>query len=291
MSETTASASASTAAQKRGRKGSNSDAPLAGTSGTRRIDVATVVGLSGGLALIFGAMFMSGSIGGFIDIPAVLIVFLGTIAVTSISFNLTDLLRSQRVVAKSVFNVSRDPAGAALGALQLAERARKDGALSLQNYLDEGHGDPFLTRGLGLVIDGTSAGETEQVMRTEMHAIAERHNKGADILRRASEVAPAMGLIGTLVGLVQMLGNLDDPAAIGPAMAVALLTTFYGAVLGSMVLGPLAAKLERKSDEEALLNEIHLLAIISVARQEHPRRLEVLLNTILPPAKRISYFG
>jgi len=127
-------------------------------------------------------------------------------------------------------------------------------------------------------------------MRTELHAIADRHNKGADILRRAAEVAPAMGLIGTLVGLVQMLGNLDDPSAIGPAMAVALLTTFYGAVLGNMVFAPLASKLERKSDEEALLNEIYLLGITSIARQESPRRLEVLLNTILPPANRISYF-
>lgn len=291
MSETTAPASARSAKQNRSRKGSDSDAPLVDAQRARGIDVATVAGLSGGLALIGGAMFMSGSIGGFLDVPAVLIVFLGTVAVTSISFNLTDILRSQRVVAKSIFNVSRDPAESALGALQLAERARKDGVLSLQNHLDEGRGDPFLSRGLSLVIDGTPAGEAEQVMRTEMYAIAERHNKGTDILRRAAEVAPAMGLIGTLVGLVQMLGNLDDPAAIGPAMAVALLTTFYGAVLGSMVFGPLAAKLERKSDEEALLNEIYLLSIVSVARQEHPRRLEVLLNTILPPAKRISYFG
>ena len=291
MSETTAPTSASSAERKRNRSSSDGEAPLIEARRSRGIDIATVAGLSGGLALIVGAMFMSGSIGGFVDIPALMIVFLGTTAVTIISFSMTDILRSQRVVAKSIFNITRDPAETALGMLQLAERARKDGVLSLQNYIDEGRGDAFLGRGLGLVVDGTPAGEAEQVMRTEMYAIADRHGKGADILRRAAEVAPAMGLIGTLVGLVQMLGNLDDPAAIGPAMAVALLTTFYGAVLGSMVFGPLAAKLERKSDEEALLNEIYLLAITSVARQEHPRRLEVLLNTILPPAKRISYFG
>lgn len=284
MSETTAPAPAGSAERKRDRAAG--EAP-----GARGIDIATVTGLAGGLLLIIGAMVMSGSVGGFVDVPALLIVFLGTIAVTSISFNLADILRSRRVVAKSILNVSRDPAETALGTLQIAERARKDGVLSLQNYLDEGRGDPFLARGLSLVIDGTPAAEAEQAMRTEMYAIADRHNKGTDILRRAAEVAPAMGLIGTLVGLVQMLGNLNDPAAIGPAMAVALLTTFYGAVLGSMVIGPLAAKLERKSDEEALLNEIYMLAITSIARQEHPRRLEVLLNTILPPAKRISYFG
>lgn len=263
---------------------------LATRRGSPGIDFATVIGLSGGLLLIGVAMFLGGSIGGFVDLPALLIVILGTLAVTSISFNLSDLARARKVMLKSLLSISRDPRETATGSLQIAERARKDGVLSLQDFLDDGRGDRFLSRGLRLVVDGAPAQEAENVMRTELHAIADRHNKGADILRRAAEVAPAMGLIGTLVGLVQMLGNLDDPSAIGPAMAVALLTTFYGAVLGNMVFAPLATKLERKSDEEALLNEIYLLAITSIARQESPRRLEVLLNTILPPAKRISYF-
>ncbi len=291
MSETAATGSTSASAGKRGSKRKGADDSIAGTRGASGIDIATVAGLIGGLLLIIGAMFLSGSVGGFVDIPAMLIVVLGTIAVTSISFSIPDLLGAQKVMLKSIVNLSRDPGDTALGTIQIAERARQDGVLSLQNFLDEGHGDPFLVRGLGLVVDGAPAQEAEAAMRAEMHAIAERHNKGADILRRAAEVAPAMGLIGTLVGLVQMLGNLSDPSAIGPAMAVALLTTFYGAVLGNMVFAPLASKLERKSDEEALLNEIYLLGVTSVARQEHPRRLEVLLNTILPPAKRISYFG
>jgi len=109
-------------------------------------------------------------------------------------------------------------------------------------------------------------------------------------LRRAAEVAPAMGLIGTLVGLVQMLANLNDPSAIGPGMAVALLTTFYGAVLANMVLAPLAAKLEKRAGEESLVNEIYLMGVASIARRENPRRLEMLINTVLPPARRVSYF-
>lgn len=291
MSDSAATASGRSASEKRSGGKPRDGMSLATTPNTRGIDFATVSGLVGGLVLIGVAMYLGGSIGGFIDVPALLIVALGTIAVTSISFNVADLIRAQKVIVKSVLNVSRDAGQAALATLQIAERARQDGVLSLQDFLDQGRGDPFLTRGLTLVVDGAPATEAETVMRNELHAIADRHNKGADILRRAAEVAPAMGLIGTLVGLVQMLGNLDDPSAIGPAMAVALLTTFYGAVLGNMVFGPLASKLERKSDEEALLNEIYLLGIISVARQEHPRRLEVLLNTILPPAKRISHFG
>lgn len=290
MSDSAATASGRTGSGKRvGGKGGDARS-LATAPRTPGVDFATVTGLIGGLLLIAVAMYLGGSIGGFIDVPALLIVILGTIAVTSISFNVADLIRAQKVIVKSVLNVSRDPGQTALATLQIAERARQDGVLSLQDFLDQARGDPFFTRGLRLVVDGAPAAEAETVMRTELHAIADRHNKGADILRRAAEVAPAMGLIGTLVGLVQMLGNLDDPSAIGPAMAVALLTTFYGAVLGNMVFGPLASKLERKSDEEALLNEIYLLGVTSVARQEHPRRLEVLLNTILPPAKRISHF-
>jgi chemotaxis protein MotA len=128
-------------------------------------------------------------------------------------------------------------------------------------------------------------------MRRDLQATLQRHAKGAGVLRKAAEYAPAMGLIGTLIGLVQMLGNLDDPSAIGPAMAVALLTTFYGAVLANMLLSPLAAKLERNSEDEALLNLVYLTAAVSMGRQENPRRLEMLLNSILPPAKRVHYFN
>jgi chemotaxis protein MotA len=118
----------------------------------------------------------------------------------------------------------------------------------------------------------------------------QRHHKSASVLKKAAEFAPAMGLIGTLIGLVQMLGNLDDPASIGPSMAVALLTTFYGAVLANMVFSPMASKLERNSGEEAIVNSIYVMGASSIGRQENPRRLEMLLNSVLPPAKRIQYF-
>ena len=127
-------------------------------------------------------------------------------------------------------------------------------------------------------------------MGQEVDALLERHRRAASIIRRGSEVAPAMGLIGTLVGLVQMLAQLDDPSSIGPAMAVALLTTFYGAILGTIVLGPLSGKLERNSNSEAMIKNLVLTAMGSIARQENPRRLEMLLNSELPPDKRIRFF-
>lgn len=256
----------------------------------RSYDGATLLGLGGAFALILTAVFLGGSWGAFVDVPALLIVLGGTAAVTTISFNLSDIRTTQSILTKSLFTASRDAGDAAYNVISLAETARKRGTLSLQDHLITLKSEPYLARGLTLVIDGTPGAEAERLMRKELHAIAERHAKGASVLRRAADVAPAMGLIGTLVGLVQMLGNLEDPSSIGPSMAVALLTTFYGAVLGNMVLAPLAGKLERKSDDEGLINEVYLLGVSSIGRQESPRRLETLVNTILPPAMRVSFF-
>jgi chemotaxis protein MotA len=256
----------------------------------RTFDGATVFGLGGAFILIAIAIVLGGSWGAFVDVPALLIVLGGTTAVTTISFSLADIRTTQRIVAKSLFKTTRDAGEAARNVISLAENARQRGTLTLQDNLVGLRNEPYLARGLTLVIDGTPGAEAERLMRKELHAIADRHARGASVLRRAADVAPAMGLIGTLVGLVQMLGNLEDPAAIGPAMAVALLTTFYGAVLGNMLLAPLAGKLERKSDDEALVNEVYLLGVSSIGRQESPRRLETLINTILPPSKRVSFF-
>jgi len=256
----------------------------------RAFDGATMFGLAGALVLIAIAIVLGGAWGAFVDVPALLIVFGGTATVTTISFNLSDIRATQSVIAKSLFKATRDAGEAARNVITLAETARQKGTLALQDHLVALRHEPYLVRGLTLVIDGMPGAEAERLMRKELHAIADRHAKGASVLRRAADVAPAMGLIGTLVGLVQMLGNLEDPAAIGPAMAVALLTTFYGAVLGNMVLAPLAGKLERKSDEEALVNEVYLLGVSSIGRQESPRRLETLVNTILPPDQRVSLF-
>ena len=124
----------------------------------------------------------------------------------------------------------------------------------------------------------------------EVEAEVERHKRSASITRRASEIAPALGLIGTLIGLVMMLADLENPETIGPAMAIALLTTFYGAILGTIVMAPLAVKLEKRSTDESMMKTLVKIAAASTARQENPRKLEMLLNSELPPAERIRYF-
>ncbi|NVK17362.1 MAG: MotA/TolQ/ExbB proton channel family protein [Methylocystaceae bacterium] len=254
------------------------------------IDAATIIGIIVAFTLVIAAIVLGGSPDSFINPPSILIVIGGTIGVTSACFSLGEMLRSGQLIAKTVLYRSQDASTIAVQTIRIAEVARKQGVLQLQGVLDNIKGEQFFHKGLALVVDGTPADEVENMMIGELEAMAARHHKGANILRKAAEFAPAMGLIGTLIGLVQMLGNLDDPSTIGPSMAVALLTTFYGAVLSNMVLMPLAAKLERNSEEEILVNQLYILATASIGRQENPRRLEMMLNSILPPHQRVQYF-
>lgn len=265
-------------------------APVEGARSRGSLDLATVIGLGGAFALIVTATILGGSPGSFVDLPAILIVVGGTFGVTTICFSISEVIEANRTLLKTLFQSARNPSEAATQVIELAVGARKDGILSLQDALPALEDERFLYKALVMVVDGLPSDVVERIMRSEASGIANRHDKGSSVLRKAAEVSPAMGLIGTLVGLVQMLGRLDDPSVIGPSMAVALLTTFYGAVLANMVFSPLAAKLERNSAEEALLNTIYMMAASSIGRQENPRRLEMMLNTVLPPARRVQYF-
>ena len=254
------------------------------------MDFATVVGLICGFGLIGTAIVLGGSPESFINPPSILIVIGGTFAVTTACFSLGEMGRTFRVIGKTLVHTSRDPNEAARQVLQIAELARKRGVLAMQNVLGSVQNEPFLYKGLQMVVDGTPGEEVESIMRRDLQATIQRHSKSTGVLRKMAEFSPAMGLIGTLIGLVQMLGNMDDPATIGPSMAVALLTTFYGAVLANMFFLPLASKLERNSQEEALINNLYVMGAASIGNQENPRRLEMMLNSILPPANRVQYF-
>jgi chemotaxis protein MotA len=252
------------------------------------LDLATVLGIGGALALIGLAMLLGGSPGSFLDIPAILIVILGTLAVTMASFSFDEILGTFAVLPNAVTHARVDAGDAADRMMDLAAEGRARGLLKLQGPVLESTADePFLHKGLGLVIDGVAEEEVEAMLRREMEATAARQARGVGVLRRAAEVSPAMGLIGTLVGLVQMLGNLDDPTRIGPSMAVALLTTFYGAILSNVVFAPLASKLDRNAVEDQLVRHVYVLGVLSIARKENPRRLEMLLNSVLPPHQRV----
>lgn len=255
-----------------------------------RFDHATVLGLVSGFGLLTAALTLGGSPGAFLDARSILIVIGGTFGITTMCFSLREIARAPGVIAKAIFNSVPDASLAARRMLRLADLARREGLLKLDKHLSEMGEEPFVENALMMAVDGVPVNEITVVLEREVGEMIRRHIKSAGILRRAADIAPAMGLIGTLIGLVQMLGNLEDPATIGPSMAIALLTTFYGAVLATMVFSPLAAKLERNSAEETLVANIYVLTAQSICRKENPRRLEMLLNATLPPHKRIHYF-
>ena len=258
---------------------------------SKRFDPATLLGLFAAFGLVALAMAIGGSPESFLDAPALLIVLGGTFGVTIISFSLEDVLRTHPIVAKTVLRTIPDPGKTAQKMIEIAMVARQKGHLAIEDAVNNEIGNPFGRRALQMVFDGQTPEDIEKFLKQEIEEMTYRHYNGASILRKAADTAPAMGLIGTLIGLMQMLGNLDDPSTIGPNMAIALLTTFYGAILSSMLFAPLASKLERNSEREALNARIYMFAAASIGRQENPRRLEALVNALLPPANRISTFA
>jgi len=255
-----------------------------------QFDGATVLGLGGALVLVSIAIMLGGSPGAFIDLPSILIVLGGTFAVTTICFSFADVTQTLAVLGSTIIHRDRNPRDVAYNVLELADYSRKHGVLGLGGAtLAHFTNEPFLHKGLMLVIEGLPEIDIAAILDEDQAATTARVYRSASVLRKAAEVAPAMGLIGTLIGLVHMLGNLGDPKAIGPAMAIALLTTFYGAVLANMVFNPLAAKFERNAADEHLIQHLQALGVLSVARKENPRHLEMLLNSALPPESKVRF--
>lgn len=263
-----------------------------GLAGLARLDPAGGIGLMAAFAVI-GLAIMSGAAPGrFVDLPSILIVVGGTIAVTLASFSLEDFARLPGVVAAALSPTPPErPRAVADVALDLAAAVRQASLPVLEQQAAGLARHGVLHRGLSMLLEGATPETIETALVREIEATNERCHASIAILRRAADVAPAMGLIGTLIGLVQMLGNLDDPAHIGPAMAVALLTTLYGALLAHAFFTPLAERLDARGQIERQGAEIELLAAVAIAGRENPRRLEAALNGLLAPEDRVERFG
>lgn len=255
-----------------------------------KIDYPTIFGLLIALSLIGAALVFGGSIGAFFNVPAALIVVGGTIAVTSISYTTEDLGKAWSIIKASIFYHIRDGQALALTLMDLAVLGKQKGVLAISQQENELRKDHYIAHAMRYITDGYKTEDVVQILTHDIESLTDRHKVGAGIIRRASEVAPAMGLIGTLVGLVQMLTQLNDPSSIGPAMAVALLTTFYGAILGTVILAPMAAKLERNASHDIIMKDLIMSAALSISKQESPRKLETVLNATLPPDAKIDYF-
>ena len=254
------------------------------------LDLATVIGLLVAIALVLAAIFQGAAPGGFVDIPSVLIVVGGTFGLVTACYSFGKLKIGAKQVASAFMAKTLPAPQVAVQLLTVADQARKKGVLSIQEMLLTLDNQPLLQQGLSMVVDGTSPDVVKQIIAQSVASEEEEAAISGTILRKAADLAPAMGLIGTLIGLVQMLANLDDPNSIGPAMAVAMLTTFYGAVMANMLFTPLATKLDQNMDTKPQINAMYMYAIGSVAKQDNPRRLEMMLNTVLSDAEKINFF-
>jgi chemotaxis protein MotA len=247
------------------------------------MDIATLIGIVSGTVLLLSAIMINASITNFLDIPSIMIVFGGTIAATLNSFPLGSVMNALKTSAKIFFGHSVDFVETLREMLKIATMARKEGPLALEKYKA---GDPFLQKALGLVADGTKGEVLRRILELERDAIGERHSESQAILEKMGDLAPAWGMIGTLIGLVIMLLKLDDPSSIGPAMAVALLTTFYGAVWANFYLIPAATKLEQRTKTELQRLSLVIETMMSISDVENPRLLQERLLGMLTPRDR-----
>ena len=247
------------------------------------MDLATVIGLALGSILLLVSILLGGSIVLFINIPSVMIVFGGTLATLMIRFGLNDVINASKVVMNAFFTKTSKPAEVIQEIVNLANIARKNGLIVLEQQPIE---DDFLKKSIMYCVDGHEADFIEEVLKKEVSLTVERHNAGRSIFGSMGDAAPAFGMIGTLVGLVQMLANMDDPASIGPSMAVCLLTTLYGAVLANLIFLPIADKLALRSQEEERNRRLIIEGVLGILKGLNPRVMEEFLETFLPPNMR-----
>lgn len=249
------------------------------------MDPATLIGLFGALGVIALAIFVGGDAGIFFNVPSLLIVIGGTLMAVLIKFPVAQFLGAFKVAGRAFRFTSEDPQALIDQTVELAQVARKDGLLALESYQVD---NPFLQQGIQLIADGHEPVLVKKVLGQEIDLSMQRVERGENVFRAIGDVAPAMGMIGTLIGLVQMLSSMADPRAIGPAMAIALLTTLYGAVIANAVAIPIADKLANRNDEERLNRTLILEGLLSIQEGLNPRVIGELLKTYLPSKQRES---
>ncbi len=249
------------------------------------MDLATLIGVVGAVGCIMAAIMMGGEMGMFVNGPSIMIVIAGTFAVVTMKFSLSDMIGAFGVAAKAFINKTQQPSEIIEQSIELANVARKEGLLGLESVEVD---NPFLAKGITMVVDGNPPELVSKILSKEISLSIERNETGLGIFKSMGDVAPAMGMIGTLIGLVQMMSNMSDPKSIGPAMAVALLTTLYGAVIATVFALPIADKLSLRSNEERLTKSMILESISAIQEGLNPRMIEGLLNVYLPENKKVK---
>jgi chemotaxis protein MotA len=244
------------------------------------MDFTTVLGIIAGISLILFSIFIESGLGIFISIPGLLIVIGGTIAAILISYTFTDVIRVLKITGKAFYYQNKEITIHIIELINLASTAKREGTVQLFRC-SEKLKDPFISKGAQMVADKTDRQEIIRALNTEITIMQTRHKLGREIFQALGTFAPAFGLIGTLIGLVQMLSNLSDPEALGSGMATAILTTFYGAIFANLIFLPLANKLKRRSEQEYLLMQISKETILSIEAKESLTLLQDKLTSYI----------
>lgn len=247
------------------------------------MDLATLIGIIGAFGVVFASMILGGGVMVFINVPSLIIVFGGSILVVLSKFGLGQFFKALGTALKAFFFTKYDHIEFIDEASKIADAARKGGLLSLEGIEIK---NDFMKKGVQLLIDGHEPEVVKNMMFKDMHLAYERHVISQKVFKALGDVAPAMGMIGTLIGLVLMLSAMDDPKSIGPSMAVALLTTLYGAIVANMIAMPIADKLELRSEEERLSKNLVIDALMGIQAGQNPRVIEETLKNYLPSSKR-----
>ncbi len=249
------------------------------------MDIATLVGLFGAVGIVATAMVLAGGFAQFIDVPSILVVVIGSHFVVLGKFPMSDFIGAAKAGLKTILFKSPNCQEIIEKVVELAELSRKGGLLALEGAEIS---DAFLKKGVGLLVDGHDGDVVKEILKKDAQMASTRHEMGAEVFKSLGDVAPAMGMIGTLVGLVAMLGNMDDPKSIGPAMAVALLTTLYGAMIANMMALPLSEKLKLRDAEEKIAKTLMIDGLIGIQSGQNPRVIEQILHGYLAEGKRPS---
>ena len=247
------------------------------------MDLATLIGFLAAAGIIMSAIILGGDPGMFFNVPSLLVVCGGTVGAVLMQFSLAQFLGAMKVGMKALFNKLASPKELIETTMDLANTARKGGLLALE---EKDTGNPFFQSGIQMMVDGHEPDVVRATMVSDMNLTIERHELGQKIFKAIADVAPAMGMIGTLIGLVQMLANMEDPKTIGPAMAVALLTTLYGAAIANVFANPVAEKLGLRSNEEKMIKSMIIDSVSGIQEGRNPRVIEGILMTYLPGSER-----
>jgi chemotaxis protein MotA len=249
------------------------------------MDIATIGGIVIGMALVVWGILTNSSIGAYIDAASIIIVIGGGTAAFFVSYPLAKALSIGNVLKKAI-NMNEYGADSIIKQIiELANVARREGLLALEDATGDIN-DQFLQKGIMLIVDGTDPELVQNILESEISNVEDRHGIGSGMFEALGANFPAFGMIGTLIGLVGMLQSLDDPTTIGPKMAVALLTTFYGSLFANLIFIPIAEKLKYKSSQEVLVRNIMLEGLLSIQAGENPRIIEEKLKSFLAPSVR-----